>query len=127
MRMRYAVTALARALDLSGAVLDRLLKPVGLVMAWLIRGYQLGISPMLGPACRFEPSCSEYTRRSILRHGPLAGGTLGVLRICRCHPFNAGGLDPAPDERPRLAARAVTPKSSAPPSPNAPTMTGPAR
>ncbi|MBM4362504.1 MAG: membrane protein insertion efficiency factor YidD [Deltaproteobacteria bacterium] len=62
----------------------------------LIRAYQLLIAPLLGPACRFEPSCSRYTAACIESHGVLRGGWLGLRRIGRCHPFHAGGFDPPP-------------------------------
>jgi uncharacterized protein len=75
-----------------------MLKPRHLFM-WVIRGYQLGISPMLAPRCRFYPSCSCYAHAAIQRHGVLKGGWLSVRRILRCHPFAAGGYDPVPDER----------------------------
>jgi uncharacterized protein len=62
----------------------------------LIRIYQLLISPFLGQVCRFEPSCSRYTARSIELHGALKGSWLGVKRLSRCHPFHPGGYDPPP-------------------------------
>ena len=54
------------------------------------------ISPWLGPACRFEPSCSCYARQAIERHGTARGLWLGLRRVGRCHPFNPGGYDPIP-------------------------------
>jgi uncharacterized protein len=68
---------------------------IGLFLV-LIRIYQVCLSPMLGPSCRFYPSCSEYAYQAILRHGPLTGVFLAAKRILRCHPFNPGGLDPVP-------------------------------
>jgi uncharacterized protein len=65
----------------------------------MIRGYQLGISPMLGARCRFYPSCSCYAHTAIDRFGVLRGLMLSVRRIARCHPFCAGGYDPVPDEK----------------------------
>lgn len=62
-----------------------------------IRLYQRLISPLLGPRCRFHPSCSEYAAGSILRHGVLKGSYLGVRRILRCHPWNPGGFDEVPE------------------------------
>jgi putative membrane protein insertion efficiency factor len=59
--------------------------------------YRYAISPMMPPRCRFLPTCSEYALESLRRHGPLAGGWLAVARVCRCHPFNPGGIDPVPD------------------------------
>lgn len=61
-----------------------------------IRAYQLTLSPWLGRACRFEPTCSEYAALAIQRHGPLRGVWLGARRICRCHPWGGSGYDPVP-------------------------------
>lgn len=69
-------------------------------MRWLlrglIRGYQLFISPLLGPRCRFYPTCSHYALEAIDTHGALKGGWLALRRVLRCHPWNPGGLDPVP-------------------------------
>ncbi len=62
----------------------------------LIRLYQLVISPILGPACRFHPSCSTYAYEAIRLHGCLKGPYLGFRRILKCHPFHPGGFDPVP-------------------------------
>jgi putative membrane protein insertion efficiency factor len=62
----------------------------------LIRAYQLILSPVLAPACRFYPSCSEYAYQAILRYGLLKGFGLAIKRILRCHPFNPGGIDTVP-------------------------------
>jgi hypothetical protein len=64
---------------------------------WIIRGYQLGISPMLGPRCRFYPTCSCYAHTAIERYGVLRGLWMGLRRLLRCHPFAEGGYDPVPD------------------------------
>nr|WP_245701389.1 membrane protein insertion efficiency factor YidD [Halomonas pantelleriensis] len=66
----------------------------GLVV--LIKLYQWVISPLLGPRCRFWPSCSHYTLEAVKVHGPAKGGWLGVKRIVKCHPGHAGGIDPVP-------------------------------
>lgn len=65
----------------------------------LIRLYQLLISPLLGPRCRFHPSCSRYAAEALAEHGPLRGTWLAVRRIGRCHPFHPGGYDPVPPKR----------------------------
>ena len=70
----------------------------------LIRLYQLTVSPLLGPVCRFYPSCSHYGYEAFRRHGTLRGGWLTARRLLRCHPWNDGGLDPVPDRRPRRRA-----------------------
>ena len=62
----------------------------------LIRGYQRFISPGLPSACRFYPSCSEYTYQAIEKYGALRGGWMGIRRISRCHPFHPGGYAPVP-------------------------------
>jgi len=62
----------------------------------LIRAYQWLISPLLGPRCRFSPTCSEYAVTAITEYGALRGGWLALRRIGRCQPFNAGGWDPVP-------------------------------
>ncbi len=66
---------------------------------WIIRAYQLVLSPLLGPRCRFYPTCSCYAHTAIERFGVLRGTWLGFRRILRCHPFNEGGYDPVPDKR----------------------------
>ncbi|MFD2446522.1 membrane protein insertion efficiency factor YidD [Bacillus sp. CGMCC 1.16607] len=66
----------------------------------LIRFYQIVLSPLKPPTCRFYPTCSHYGLESIKRFGPLRGGWLTVKRIVKCHPFHPGGLDPVPDEWP---------------------------
>lgn len=69
-------------------------------MKWLalmlIRAYQRVLSPLMGPSCRFEPSCSRFTATCIERFGVLQGGWLGAKRLARCNPFNPGGYDPPP-------------------------------
>jgi len=66
------------------------------ILQVLIRVYQRCLSPLLGPRCRFYPSCSQYTLEALQAHGFLRGLWLGLRRIARCHPFHAGGFDPVP-------------------------------
>ena len=63
------------------------------ILIGVVRGYQLLISPWLGRQCRFHPSCSQYMILAVEKHGVLRGLPQGVWRICRCHPWNAGGED----------------------------------
>jgi len=66
------------------------------VIAALIRVYQWTVSPLLGPSCRFHPSCSQYALEALLRFGTLRGSVLAVKRLARCHPWHPGGFDPVP-------------------------------
>ena len=61
-----------------------------------VRGYQYLVRPMLGNNCRFYPSCSDYAREALERHGALRGSWLALRRILRCNPFRPGGFDPVP-------------------------------
>lgn len=69
---------------------------MGRIAIGLIRAYQYLISPLLGPRCRFYPSCSHYAVEAIQTHGLLHGGWLGLSRLFRCHPWHPGGFDPVP-------------------------------
>lgn len=69
---------------------------LSMLLLFLIRGYQLLISPMLGPSCRYLPSCSSYAMDAIRIHGPLKGSWLAARRVSRCHPLHRGGYDPVP-------------------------------
>jgi putative membrane protein insertion efficiency factor len=77
----------------------------------LVKGYRLLLSPWLGSACRFEPTCSVYALQALQQHGAMMGSYLTVARIGRCHPWCQGGCDPVPTERPRLFTRLIS-KSS---------------
>ena len=61
-----------------------------------IRAYQYLISPVLPNACRFHPSCSQYTYQAVVKYGALKGVYLGLRRLLKCHPFHPGGYDPVP-------------------------------
>ena len=63
---------------------------------WVLRAYKRLISPLLPPACRFYPSCSEYAMEAIAKHGLLRGGMLAAKRLVKCTPLHPGGHDPAP-------------------------------
>ncbi|WP_188982166.1 membrane protein insertion efficiency factor YidD [Pseudomonas matsuisoli] len=71
------------------------------ILVLLVRGYQLAISPLLGPRCRFHPTCSHYAIDAVQAHGPLKGSWLTLRRLSRCHPFHPGGLDPVPPAKSR--------------------------
>jgi len=71
------------------------------ILTTVIRGYRYLLSPMLGPNCRFYPSCSCYAEEAIESHGAMRGSYLAIRRILRCHPWHEGGFDPVP---PRTSA-----------------------
>jgi putative membrane protein insertion efficiency factor len=66
------------------------------VLVFLIALYQKLLSPWLPPACRYTPTCSQYAREALLKHGLIHGLALALKRMARCHPFHAGGYDPVP-------------------------------
>jgi len=70
----------------------------------VIRVYQRTISPLLPPACRFTPSCSEYAAQAIERYGAARGSVMAVKRLLRCHPWHPGGFDPVPESQSSDAA-----------------------
>jgi putative membrane protein insertion efficiency factor len=84
----------------------------------LVRGYKLLLSPWLGSACRFEPTCSTYAIEALERHGAGAGSYLTLRRVARCQPWCDGGHDPVPHEAPGLFGRRPfsQPQSSQSPS-----------
>ena len=71
--------------------------PVARLAAMLIRGYQLVLSPLLGPRCRHLPTCSRYALEALERHGAWRGGWLAARRVLRCHPWGSSGYDPVPE------------------------------
>jgi uncharacterized protein len=66
------------------------------LVLFLLRGYKLLLSPLLPPACRYTPTCSEYAMEAVARYGALRGGMKAAARVLRCHPFATGGYDPVP-------------------------------
>ena len=78
--------------------------PLARLIDALIRVYQWTLSPVLGPRCRYLPSCSDYAREAVERHGAASGAWLAVRRVCRCHPLGGSGYDPVPAQRPGRAA-----------------------
>jgi len=62
----------------------------------LIAAYRFFLSPWIGNACRYWPTCSEYAREAVELHGPLHGSVLAICRLARCHPYGRGGVDPVP-------------------------------
>jgi len=77
------------------------IRGIGRLLAWVliapIRLYQMTISPLLGPVCRYHPSCSHYAVGALKTHGPVKGLFLTAYRLLRCNPLTRGGLDPVPD------------------------------
>ena len=79
--------------------------PMKWLLLRLIAGYQLLLSPFFGRQCRFYPTCSEYAKEAVERHGSLRGSWLAVTRIARCGPWHHGGPDPVPPEGERRKAK----------------------
>jgi putative membrane protein insertion efficiency factor len=69
---------------------------VAMVLRWVVRGYQLFISPLLPAACRFHPSCSNYAAEALAEHGTAKGLRLALSRLARCRPWGGWGYDPVP-------------------------------
>jgi hypothetical protein len=70
--------------------------PLAELLLFAIALYRTLVSPVVGPSCRFEPSCSRYGATAIRRHGAIRGAALGLSRLLRCHPWAPGGYDPVP-------------------------------
>lgn len=85
-----------RASDRRTSGLGQIARVPSLVLRLAIRGYQVALSPLLPPACRYYPTCSNYAVQAIEKYGALRGGWLAARRIGRCHPFAPGGYDPVP-------------------------------
>jgi uncharacterized protein len=85
------------AIDSAGRALGRGLGTgARAALITLVRGYQVALSPLLPPSCRYYPSCSAYAIEALERHGALRGSWLALRRLARCHPFRPGGFDPVP-------------------------------
>jgi putative membrane protein insertion efficiency factor len=80
------------------------MSPPAWLLTQLVRGYQLVLSPLLGPRCRFYPSCSAYAVEALTTHGPVRGLGLAAWRLLRCHPWNPGGVDHVPERSPSRPA-----------------------
>ncbi len=86
------------------------------ILLKLVRGYRLLLSPWLGSACRFEPTCSVYALAALEQHGAAAGSYMVLRRLARCQPWCAGGHDPVPTAKPRLLSRLTSPSCEKKPS-----------
>ena len=71
---------------------------LGLAIRGMIAAYQMLVSPILAPSCRYDPSCSHYAAEAVARHGPWRGSLLAARRLLRCHPWGGSGYDPVPSE-----------------------------
>jgi hypothetical protein len=91
------------------------------VLVALVRAYRFFLSPWLGSACRFTPTCSAYALEALERHGAAAGAALTVGRIVRCHPWCEGGTDPVPAAPPRLFTGLVSRPAATDAAPSAET------
>ncbi len=69
------------------------------IFIFLIKVYQVTLSPLLGSNCRFHPTCSQYTIEAITKHGVYSGIKLGIKRIAKCHPWGKKGFDPVPEKK----------------------------
>jgi putative membrane protein insertion efficiency factor len=78
------------------------MNPAQRLLIGLVKLYRLTLSPWIGNACRFTPTCSQYALQALEQHGAAAGTYLTAARIARCHPWCAGGHDPVPSAPPRL-------------------------
>lgn len=86
-------------LNMIGFVYNKATKILKKVAIMPIRGYQLFISPLFGPKCRYQPTCSNYMIQAIIEWGAFKGVWLGLKRIGRCHPWGSHGYDPVPTKK----------------------------
>ena len=100
-KQSQASPAMHESSTLSGGLADHLRRAINQALAAVLLAgiafYRRFISPMIGPRCRFTPTCSAYGLEAIQKHGPWKGGWLTVKRLLRCHPFTPCGCDPVPD------------------------------
>jgi uncharacterized protein len=87
--------------------------PVARLLLVVLGAYRRWASPLLGPRCRFHPTCSAYAAQAVADHGAGRGSWLAVRRIARCHPFHPGGVDPVPPRRPSRGASGAGPATMA--------------
>ena len=85
----------------SPSVVARIMQIPRVILLALLRAYKLAISPMLLPACRYVPTCSDYAAEAIERYGAVRGSLMALWRLLRCHPFVKGGFDPVPNRSER--------------------------
>lgn len=76
------------------------MSPLAHLFTWIVKAYRLLLSPWIGNACRFQPTCSVYALEAIARHGALKGGWMAAWRILRCNPWGGTGYDPVPGADP---------------------------
>lgn len=86
------------------------------VVLYLLRGYKWALSPLLSPACRYVPTCSDYAMEAVDRYGVLRGGLMAAWRVLRCHPFVQGGYDPVVKSESLKSERNGVSLTSAPPA-----------
>lgn len=94
--LRASLSAEKGRADTSGDLVVARPGIVARVLLAAIRIYQLTLSRLIGPVCRFEPSCSRYAAACVETHGAWRGSLLSARRLCKCHPFHPGGYDPPP-------------------------------
>ncbi|MGB9623367.1 MAG: membrane protein insertion efficiency factor YidD [Phycisphaerae bacterium] len=87
---------LARGRAVAPAIARGMTSLAAFCLIVLVRGYQVGLRPLLIGSCKYCPTCSEYFIEAVRRYGPWRGGLLGLRRLARCHPFGPGGIDPVP-------------------------------
>ena len=97
----------------AAGVAPRAASLIARILLVLIRGYKLVVSPHVCGACRFVPSCADYAREAVMRHGAVGGSWLALTRVVRCQPLCAAGLDPVPTPRLRRSGGTATQQLSA--------------